>query len=101
MVDMLMGGSLEAVPQRFAEASPMRRLPLRVPMAFVQGEEDDTVSADSVRRFVAAATAAGDTARLWSLPGAGHYDVAVAHTSSEPALLQALAWFNDVRKNGH
>ncbi|MFZ4288087.1 alpha/beta hydrolase family protein [Variovorax sp. HJSM1_2] len=96
MVDMLMGGSLDAVPQRFAEASPLARLPLRVPMAFVQGEEDDTVSADSVRRFVAAATAAGDTTRLWSLPGAGHYDVAVAHSSSEPALLQALAWLKDL-----
>lgn len=91
-VEPLMQGSPASVPQHYAEASPMSRLPLGVPQALVQGEEDDTVSADSVRRYAEAAGLAGDAVRLWVLPGAGHYDVAAATAASEAALLAALAW---------
>ena len=87
-VDLLLQGSPAAVPRHYAEASPLRRLPLGVRQAFLQGEDDDTVSAESVRRYVQAATAAGDAARLWALPGAGHFDVVV----DTPALRAALDW---------
>ena len=91
-VDLLLQGSPDAVPGHYADASPQRRLPLNVRQAFVQGEGDDTVAADSVRRYVQAALVAGDAARLWALPDAGHFDVVVATPTSEPALRAALAW---------
>jgi acetyl esterase/lipase len=94
-VDLLLQGSPEDVPRRYADASPQRRLPLAVRQAFVQGEDDDTVAADSVRRYVQVASAAGDAAKLWALPAAGHFDVVVATPASEPALRAALDWLLD------
>lgn len=91
-VDLLLGGSPAEVPQRYADASPLRRLPLGVPQAFLQGDLDDTVSVASVRHYVQAAQAAGDTTRLWELPGAGHFEVAAATPASEAALVSALGW---------
>ena len=91
-VDLLLQGSPDAVPGHYADASPQRRLPLNVRQALVQGEDDDTVAVDSVRRYVQAALVAGDAAKLWALPDAGHFDVVVATPTSEPALRAALAW---------
>ncbi|MDB5849293.1 MAG: hypothetical protein JWP29_3045, partial [Rhodoferax sp.] len=39
-VDLLLQGGPAQVPRRYAEASPLRRLPLGVRQALVQGEED-------------------------------------------------------------
>ncbi len=95
-VEPLMQGDPATVPQHYAEASPMRRLPLSVPQALLQGEEDDTVSVDSVRHYADAAEHAGDAVRLWALPGAGHFDVAAATEASKAALLAALAWLQKI-----
>ncbi|MDB5893155.1 MAG: hypothetical protein JWQ88_686 [Rhodoferax sp.] len=91
-VEPLMQGGPDSVPAHYADASPMRRLPLGVPVALVQGDEDDTVSAESVRCFADAALAAGDIVRRWALPGAGHFDVAVSTPFSHDALVEALDW---------
>ncbi|APW39189.1 hypothetical protein RD110_19840 [Rhodoferax koreense] len=91
-VEPLMQGGPAEVPQHYADASPLRRLPLGVPQALLQGEEDDTVSADAVRDYAQAAARAGDAVRLWALPDAGHFDVAVAVQASEAALREALTW---------
>ena len=48
VVDGFAGGAL-------AEASPMRRAPLRVPVLLVHGTEDDTVPASLSERFAGAA----------------------------------------------
>ena len=97
-VDPLMQGSPDAVPAHYADASPLRRLPLAVPVALVQGDHDDTVSAESVRRFADAASAAGDAVRLWALPAAGHFDVAVSTPASHDALVEALDWLGQHRR---
>ena len=54
---------------------PVRNLPLRVPIVAVHGDRDDAVSPDQSRRFVAAAVASGDRARLVEITGADHYDL--------------------------
>ena len=95
-VEPLMQGDPQAVPQHYADASPLRRLPLGVPQALVQGTADDTVSVDSVQRYAEAAARAGDAVRLWALPDAGHFDVATATAASEAALIEALAWLVSV-----
>jgi pimeloyl-ACP methyl ester carboxylesterase len=88
----LMGGHPREVPQRYAQASPLALLPLGVPQVFIQGELDDTVSADSVRAYVHAAREAGDRVHWLELPGAGHFDAVVATAFSEVALTSALDW---------
>jgi acetyl esterase/lipase len=89
-VDPLLGGSPESFPERYAESSPLRRLPLGVPQVFIQGDKDTIVDPAGVSRYVDTAIAAGDLACILPLPGRGHFDTAVATPVSETALLDAL-----------
>jgi acetyl esterase/lipase len=69
----LLGGSVEEVPERYAQADPMRRLPLHVPVGLVHARGDQTVSARRSRVYAAAARAAGGDVTLIEPPG-GHRD---------------------------
>lgn len=89
-VDRLLGGTPQEFPRRYADTSPIARLPLGVPQVFVQGELDPVVPAAGVRAYVEAAQKAGDTVTYLPLPGAGHFEPAVPHPASEAALKQAL-----------
>ena len=71
----LLGGGPGDVPERYAVASPMARLPLGVPLLAVHGDADDRVPISQSERFVAAACAAGDRAELVALPGVDHFAV--------------------------
>jgi acetyl esterase/lipase len=65
----LLGGAPSAVPDRYAVASPLARLPLGVPVALVHGVDDDIVPVDQSRRYAIAAQAAGDDVALHEVPG--------------------------------
>jgi acetyl esterase/lipase len=73
VVDELMGGSPEEVPERYAAGDPMRLLPLDVPVLIVHGVRDETVSIAISRRYAEAARAAGDEVELVEIGGdVGH-----------------------------
>ena len=91
-VDDFLGGSPQTVPERYAKSSPSRLLPLGVPQVFVHGDLDGIVDEQSVRDYVAAAQAAGDSARLFNLPDAGHFDPVAPTARNMPALKAALDW---------
>ena len=69
MVEQLLGGSPEGVPDRYREASPARRLPLAIPVLLVHGGRDDTVPAAMSRRFAAEACC-----DLVELEADGHFE---------------------------
>ena len=69
----LLGGAPGDVPERYAQADPMRRLPLAVPVGLVHARGDETVSVQRSRDYAAAATAAGADVTLVETPG-GHRD---------------------------
>jgi fermentation-respiration switch protein FrsA (DUF1100 family) len=70
----LLGGSPDEVPERYAQADPMRRLPLHVPVGLVHARDDETVSVQRSRDYAAAAQAAGADVTLVESPG-GHRDL--------------------------
>lgn len=72
-VQGLLGGSPDEVPQRYAAADPIRRLPLGVPVVCVHGREDATVPVALSRSYAAAARAAGDAVELVELAGVEHF----------------------------
>nr|MDT0657702.1 alpha/beta hydrolase [Micromonospora sp. DSM 115978] len=59
-VPAALGGGPAEVPDAYAAADPIRRLPLGVPQVVVQGSQDDLDLIDFNRRYLAAATVAGD-----------------------------------------
>jgi acetyl esterase/lipase len=74
VVNMLLGGTPEEVPHRYAKASPRRRLPIGVPLLLVHGERDDDVPPCVSREFAEAARAAGDDCELVVIDDEGHYE---------------------------
>lgn len=70
----LVGGAPDEVPERYAAADPMLRLPLGVPVLLVHGADDETVSLRRSRRYAAAARAAGDPVQIVE-PSPGHHRV--------------------------
>ena len=65
----LLGGGPSEVPQRWAQADPIRRVPLGVPVALVHGSGDETVSIERSREYAAAAAAAGSPVTLIETSG--------------------------------
>ena len=88
---LLLGGSPQEVPERWALADPMRRLPLDVPVALVHGRDDETVPVTHSREYAAAATAAGAEVTLVE-PVGGHRDPI---DPASPAWAAGAAWLAD------
>ena len=65
----LLGGAPDEVPERWAQADPMRRIPLPVPVALVHGVLDGTVAVDRSREYAAAADVAGAPVTLIETQG--------------------------------
>lgn len=70
----LLGGDPREVPERWAQADPLRRVPLAVPVGLVHARDDETVSVRRSRAYLAAAREAGADVTLAEPPG-GHRDV--------------------------
>lgn len=65
----LMGGPESAVPEAYALADPMRRLPTGVPVFAIHSREDAAVPFELSEAYVAAARQAGDPAELHETVG--------------------------------
>jgi acetyl esterase/lipase len=65
----LIGGSPERLPERYAVADPLRRVPLALPALLVHGVADETVSVRLSRRYAEAAAAAGGDVELVEIEG--------------------------------
>ncbi|WP_353648779.1 alpha/beta hydrolase [Nakamurella sp. A5-74] len=68
-VQDLLGGEPGDVADRYRIADPTRQLPLGIPVHCVHGDQDGNVPLDQSVDYVAAATAAGDTAVLHEIQG--------------------------------
>lgn len=67
-----MGGTTADHPDRYELASPIRKLPVGIPVTCVHGDNDTTVPVTQSQRYVTAAKAAGDPAQLMELAGVDH-----------------------------
>lgn len=75
IVETFLGGTPEAVPERYREASPAALLPHGVPQVLIHGEADETVPVALSREYVEKARALGERVAFVPLPGAGHFEV--------------------------
>jgi acetyl esterase/lipase len=70
-----LGGSPDAVPERYAAASPAELVPLGVPQVLVHGSADTHVPASITDGYAAAAAAAGDVLTILRPDRVDHFDV--------------------------
>lgn len=88
-VTRMMEGDPTRFPNRYAEGSPVRLLPLGVRQILVNGELDETwnVPAD---RYFEAATAAGAVVERRMMPGAGHFELVVPSSPNWDVVREAF-----------
>ncbi|HEY0237242.1 MAG TPA: alpha/beta hydrolase [Friedmanniella sp.] len=88
-VAAFMGGSPQDLPDAYAQASPVRRVPLHVPTVCVHGRSDEVVPINQSQVFLAAAQQAGDTSELQAFDG-GHSDLIDTTTRAWELCVEAL-----------
>ena len=86
----LLGGNVDAVPDRYALADPGALLPIGVPVTLLHGSDDEDVPAAMSREYAALAERMGDPVRLVELPGIGHFGLIDPLSAAWPHLLDAL-----------
>jgi acetyl esterase/lipase len=74
VVQDLIGGTPDRVPERYAVASPAELLPIGIRQVLIHGTADGNVPYEISRAYHAAALACGDDATLISLHDAGHFE---------------------------
>ena len=89
-VQALLGGGPDDMPGRYAVADPLALLPSGVRTVLIHGSEDDDVPVSQAERYVAAATAVGDDAKLVRYDG-GHYEHLEPDSVAGELLRRALA----------
>ena len=90
VIDKLMGGSPQSVPERYREVSPMQLIPVGVPQTVIIGGQDSDW-APSGRVYQRAVRAARDSlVRFVDAPASGHFDILAPTTSSWPLVVHAL-----------
>jgi acetyl esterase/lipase len=86
----LMGGPPGAQPERYALASPRRRLPLGVPQRLLWGALDEIVPGPLFGNYERAAREAGDRVESLTIDGIGHHEFGSPHSAAYPAIVSAI-----------
>lgn len=90
-VSALLGGSPSERPIRYAQASPLGLVPLRVRQLILHGTKDDALPVELSREYVKAARRAGDSVDYVELPGMGHMEYLDPASQAHDALCE---WLN-------
>ena len=85
----LLGGEPEEVPDRYAVASPVQRVPLGVPVVCVHGRSDTNVPLSQSQSYARAATAAGDNVEVVEVEG-DHFVVIDVHAEAWATIVDHL-----------
>jgi acetyl esterase/lipase len=75
VIQELLGGGPEQVPERYAVASPGDLLPVGIPQILVHGKEDEVVPLEMSAGYAARARAAGEGVIFLPLSATGHFDL--------------------------
>jgi pimeloyl-ACP methyl ester carboxylesterase len=99
VITSLLGGTPATEPERYAQASPRRLLPLGVRQVLIVGQYEEFVPLALAQEYVAAARQAGDTIQLEVIAGVGHFEIASPKASTWPrvsSLIRALLDSTDI-----
>jgi acetyl esterase/lipase len=97
VITSLLGGTPAAVPERYAQASPIKLLPLGIPQVIILGSHEDFVPLPLAEAYAQAAVQAGDRVRLIVIPGAGHFEIASPRASTWPLVESTIRALLDGR----
>lgn len=99
VIEQLLGGSPQEVPERYAHASPAELLPLGTRQVLIVGAHDRVMPARARDAYVAAAIAAGDMAESIVVPEAGHFEVIAPTAPAWSIVREKILQLLDVRED--
>lgn len=85
-VPPLLGGTVDAVPERYRQASPIELMPLGVALRLVHGALDPYVPVEQSRNLADRARGLGDDVEITVLPAIGHFDLIAPWSAAWPAV---------------
>lgn len=85
-----MGGTPEEVPELYAAADPIRRLPSGARVLLVHGDRDGRVPLEQSRAYLRAARHEGERCELLELPGTDHFDLIDPSSEAWAAVAERL-----------
>ena len=85
-LERLIGGTPEAVPEHYAQASPAALLPFGVRQVLVAGSEDRLIPTRLVAAYESAARKMGDPVELDEIHGADHLDLVAPEPPAWPTV---------------
>jgi acetyl esterase/lipase len=86
VIQKLVGGSPEEVPDRYRQTSPAEMLPIGVRQIVIHGSDDPVVPPVAGQAYVAAGDSTGDSIGLIIVPDASHFEVIAPWTYSWPII---------------
>jgi acetyl esterase/lipase len=86
VVEQVLGGRPAEVPERYAQASAIRMLPLGVPQILIRGRRDQYVPIPLLENYTKTVERAGDPTRLVTVPEVGHFELASPSSVAWPAV---------------
>ena len=90
VVEELLGGSPDEVPERYRQASPITMLPLGMPQVLIWGDHDTLRPIEAGEAYAKAARDAGDPIKLVTLRGLGHFEVANPFAPQWPTVRDSI-----------
>lgn len=90
VITTLLGGTPTTMPERYAQVSPKKLLPLGIPQVLVIGEYEEFVPRPLAEAYTREAVQAGDRVRLIVIPRAGHFEIASPRSSTWPHVESAI-----------
>jgi pimeloyl-ACP methyl ester carboxylesterase len=90
VVEALLGGSPATVPERYAQASAGKMLPLGVPQALIWGQHDSMTPTHFGHDYASSARKAGDEVTLTIVPSPGHFEIADPASTAWPIVHETV-----------
>nr|WP_255354432.1 MULTISPECIES: alpha/beta hydrolase [unclassified Roseateles] len=90
VVETLLGGSPAVVPERYAQVSAAKLLPLGTPQILIWGQRDAMTPLQFGQDHLNAARKAGDDAKLIVIPSLGHFEIANPSSPAGPIVRNAV-----------
>jgi acetyl esterase/lipase len=89
-VGLLMGGSPQDVPERYASGSPAELLPIGVPQVLIHGTADDDVPLVLSEEYCVRAKELGDDCRLVVMEGVCHFEPVNPGSEAWPQVFETI-----------
>lgn len=90
VIEELLGGTPAQFPERYAQASAIKMLPMGIPQILVRGQLDDVLPLSIAKNYIEAAKQAGDPVLLLEFPDHGHHEIGSPLSPCWPVVRSAI-----------